>query len=591
MRWDPQRFARWLRRYAWVPGPGGAPVKLVPNKGQARSLVELPALKGVAGLYPCPKGRQAGFTTWCLLFVGYLCAEHPGISCLVMTPNEEPIGMEVLARWRRLLQLLGHHGVAVLAGPMPNNKNETGFSNGSRVSWHHVGGTATVADSVGRSTTLDFVLATEFAFPHEASLLAIAMESLEPALERAGAPMVLDSTPGVHPGTGTPFVDYIELVLRGELPGSVFFQPWWEVEASHHRHALSVPHAQFAGTVTEEERGLIRAHGLSYEQLAWRRSKLAKGGPRKFRKAYPESLADVLMASDASETLFDPDVMSQLRSRGRGGTFTAPLPWISAKAAIPLALKLPRGVLDLLTLAKWRKDPNELGEGYCRVWRLPEASGSTGGGWRGLRRARRQAYAGIDTSDGKPGSDWQVCTVIDEHGRLCAVLRVRVDPARFAALCQRLLEWYGAMSVIEAPHGALVHRFLTGCYQWSTWGECPPPGATEGEIAVLERACTCELRYEQTTTSNRPQIMSAAMVALEAPGGCPDAETLKEMEDLYRDPRGKIVARAKRHDDLILSRGLAEYLRVRVLERALDPHQPRGRARGRAKRSKYDYLR
>lgn len=621
-RWDPAHFDAFLRRHAWVPGPGGEPVKLVPNRAQRRCLHEHPALRGVAGHYPCPKGRQAGWTTWWLLFCAFLCWFVPGVSILILTPNEDPTGLELIAKWRRLLQLLSTIGGAPLFSRLRNDsKNETTFDNGSRVTWHHIGGTESVADTVGRGGTYDFVLASEYGFPHEADLARRAMEALRPALERAGAPVVYDSTPGEAGGTGEPYLDVIRAVRDGLLRGLVFFVGWWEIEAPHHRAMVRGDLTAFGRSLSVEERGLIGKHGVTLDQLQWRRDQIALMGRPGFLKAYPERLEHLFDKRRRRSELFDADHLEEIREARDAGEWPEPLPlWELAalgldarpfESLVPsegivrfFAVRdgEPAGSVKRRMLGEGPAGRPEVGSGSRELerWLQRRQERERARGPRGVAEAAKEAakervrwryHAGIDSSDGYPDSDWQSCVVLDREGALAALVLVRVNPIRYAAICQALLEYYGATARIEAQHGALIAELIQGA--------TPPERlALAGDVSsasleVLEGAWGGPVEVVQTSRQSRPLIVDAAMTLLTsgAAGVVVDSAMLEQMEDLHRSSEGRIEARPGEHDDLFIALGLAGLERERWLQWA--PREARRPALGAMGRrgGRYGYLR
>lgn len=613
-RWSVEAFERWLERFVKVPGPGGSAVKMVPNPGQRRQLDECPAMRGVPGYYPQPKGRQAGNTTWWLCFKMFLCDTFPGITLIGLTPSEKDVGLEVLAKWRRLLQLAVSEGATAFADPRNDSKDETTFQNGSRVVWHHIGGTESVADSVGRAGTFDFVLATEFGFPHDAELARRAIEALDPALERFGAPIVFDSTPGEPEGTGEPYLEVIRGVRDGVLPGKIFFIGWWEVEHPHHRAPLTVPPTEFVESLMDEERALMRRHAVTLTQIQWRRNKIRKmKGRRAFFKAYPEQL-EHLFDRPPEKTLFDPAVLTALREARDLGEWPEPIPLDAFEEELDLrpmrALRPgqggvlifeapsergalpPSGSPDEARL-RWHASRGDRGAKIELATYLRRREG------RGRRRAARprqeeerpKYFAGLDSSDGFEGSDWQTLPILNENAALVCLVRVRAHPLHFAAISQSILTWYGAPARVEDQHGrevaTAIRAELTDSHL-ELAGDMP-----EGALEILKTRGSTALQVVPTNRAERPRIVGAALSLLERIEVVIHQVILDEMMGLERF-RGRVQAKKGKYDDITMALGMAGLCREAWLQRApetQDTAQARAPRRARSgRRSRYGYF-
>jgi hypothetical protein len=560
----------WIRDHAYVLRPDGTGIeKIALNRAQRRALT-VKGLRGQRGYHVLLKARQLGFTLLMLLVTAWACFRYPGISILWVTPVEDPIGLEIIHKWRTLLRVLAVKPGSGWIPTTADSYSQTTFSNGSRVSWCHIGGSESTSDAVGRAGTFAFCVLTEFGFPTDAEFARGALAALDPALERIDAPVIIDSTPGQLPGAGEAYRDLIHSILDGARQGSVTHFGWWEYEG--YTRQVRPSYAAFAATLTGEEIDLIRDLKLTLGQIAWRREKLAPrdnetpdDARRRFQKAYPETVREALIEYHEGG-VFPALLVRRISQKG----FEAPLTGLQVAQALPL--ELHGGTLDLLCRPAWgeRKHP----EGYCRIWKLPEAIPVSRKG--SLARSRPCYFAGIDCSDGLPGGDWQSLKLLDRLGDCCVSAAARIDKMRWAALCQRLLTWYGAMAHLERQHGELVFRYLT--QQIGDAEILANKAARPGELEIL-RTTFGNVFLEQTHRGSRTLIVDAALELLSDPDWCPDPETLQEMTDFIRRPSGRLEARGGAHDDRILATGFAGELRNEMLSSA-DSEQPRrsGRA-------------
>jgi hypothetical protein len=446
------------------------------------------------------------------------------------------------------------------------------------VTWHHIGGSESVSDSVGRAGTFALVVMTEFGFPTEARFALRALEAFEPTLKRVKAPVILDSTPGKLPGPGEPYRDIARDVIDGRREGGVLHLPWWTFE--EYRLDLE-PHdlLELATSLTPEELALLKTHRLSMHQLAWRRSELAprqgetaETARRRFLSSYTESVDDCFVEGGGDQ-LFESALLESIRVRLLTASIAAPLPGHEVIAAMPAELRA--GAVDLVGRPCLQGD---VGEGFVRVWSLPHHTSNR----------RDEYFAGVDCSDGLPGGDWQVLTILDRVGHRACYARVRINKYRFAALVQRIVTWYRAPGVIESQYGELIDRLVAAPVSED---ELDRQHGYAAELAILSEPCSL-LHLAQTTEPLRRLYMDALFELIADAEWQHDAETLREQRSLERDKKGRIVAMSGEHDDIMLSTSIAAHQRKEAMSRAR-PRQSRptrSKWHPRKRRKKYDYL-
>jgi hypothetical protein len=507
-----------------------------------------------------------------MAFLSALAIHYPGISILAVAAKDSDL-QEVLYKWRIIQGALIADPFAGHPGARHDSKDQYTYRNGSRVSWTAIGGAETVADAVGRAGTFGLVWMTELAFPDKPELVPIALEALRPAIRKARAGVIIDTTPNDPEGAGAAYHAVVQDTMEGRLPGDVHFWPWWM--DPENTEPLGQDPVAFARSLTSEERSLVLREGLTLQQIAFRRRLMTKPGMSvaaaraKFLIQYPETMAQAFAVRRQS-SLFNADVMSALEERFRYNDGPAP---ISVEDLQGLAHDNDR---DLVLRRLWGHPG--AAQGYTRTWAPPTGE---------------PTFAGVDCSEGLPGGDWQTLTILDAEGATLVEARHRVHPLRFAALAQRLLEAYRARARFEAQDGHLVHAYIT---QPQAQALILKHETYPGELAILARSwADCQMVHINTAT--RPRLITCAFAILEQDegAGCLTPECYREMLDLRRKPSGKIEARdgAKCHDDLIKSKGLAGWMREDAMTRtrsqevrkALRGVRTRGRARGR-----YSYL-
>lgn len=159
-------------------------------------------------------------------------------------------------------------------------------------------------EQVGETTVMDFeinhadhsycilqgaVSNSEVAFWSDAEkILAGAMQGGNPDI-------ILESTPN---GTGGWFYERcMEAAADSKSPWKLHFFPWWWDVA--YRLPLDAEPFDYRKTLDDEEKLLVKTHGLTLEQIAWRRKKKSEL-KRLFPQEYPESIETCFLVSGVS---------------------------------------------------------------------------------------------------------------------------------------------------------------------------------------------------------------------------------------------------------------------------------------------------
>lgn len=583
--WDAEKVWSWVEEHARIRNERGREVPFRLNSIQSLARDQVGFFGGAERQWSViVKPRQVGFTSLWMAWATAAMITHPGLQILAVTPSEKT-HPEILAKWRSMQTLIRSSGAGVHPGPAHDNAGEYDMRNGSRLAWHIIGGTEGSAESVGRGGTYQAVILTELAFVIDPDAAAAAIAALLPAIDNAGASVLVDSTPNGTTGPGLTYYDLVQRVGTGDMSGGVHFWPWWLDDSKRDSLSGRDP-VKLAGSLTKEERELMQRERLTLGQIAWRRRRMrypnmnARQGRLRFLQEYPESLEGCFRRP--SSAIFDAELLEDLQVKHQSKGFTPPLtrPEVIALFA-RMGLEVRPGMIE--ARAAW---DGLTAQGYCRIWRPPTRDEPSKGRWQGRRRARY--FIGVDSSDGRAKSDWQVATVLDREGAVCALARVRCDPMRFAALIQRLAILYGASVMVERQYGELIVEWLT---QRVRRDQVEQRGRLWSECSVLAESYS-DVTMQQTTARTRPQLIDAAMSSLEDPDGCTDPETLDEMTALRRHD-GRLEASPGAHDDIIMSRGLAELHRRQTLASGAREQAERGRRirAGKAmRRRRWSYL-
>jgi hypothetical protein len=250
----------------------------------------------------------------------------------------------------------------------------------------------TAADAqAGRGATIHHLHATEVArWPRDA---AATLASLRAAVTPEGE-ITLEST-----ANGASGCFYDEWQRAEETGTTRHFFPWWW-EDSYRRPAAPRP-------FTDEESALVRDHGLSAEQIAFRRE-IRAGFRGLARQEYAEDAEECFLASGNS--VFDVALIEErLREVGPSG--------------------------EPARLARF----------------LPAAKG-------------REYILGVDPAEGTAEGDFACVQVIDRcTGMQCAELHARMDPAELARQVAALArEYHHALVAVESNGPGLSVLALLG---------------------------------------------------------------------------------------------------------------------------------
>lgn len=528
------QFLRWLREHAWAKtAQGWRP--FVITRGQYQAVQSLGFFERQRGWWAAVKARQVGFTTLALLWSLWFCLTNPGVVVLWVMPTDE-IASEILQTFREMVEWHRGYVPGLEQGIYPDNARHSGFSNGSRIKWAVIGGTEGTADLVARGATCDAAVFSELAYPVEEHLVRVAMDALGPALERNGAPCLIDSTPNGDAGPGAPYHEMVCEIRAGQREGGAFLFQWW----LEPQYSDPAPEG-IEGTYDADERAGVEAHGWTPGQVAWRR-RMRAGGARareKFQEKYVESWEGAFLPRGGDHPV-DGGLIRAAERLFSAGLMRQPLSVRELEAAGLRAVCAD----DPL---HWQ---TQSGRGLTQVFKIPQEAGRT--------------WAAIDCADGHAGSDWQALAVVDELGELAALAYLRVDPLRVAAAAQRLCEWYGVEVLVVESQKA--EPALGAIRRAQAVEVAQVRGAKQGELEVLGRRYEGRVVVQHTTEAVHDEAMDAALRVYGEAERIVSWAVLTELRDLRRKGE-RLKARDGGHDDALMATGLAERQRRRDMLR------------------------
>jgi hypothetical protein len=237
------------------------------------------------------KSRQQGSSTYTTARHFRLVTANPGTRCQIVT-HESAATRNLFAIVKRYNEHLPpEHKLNVTT----DNAESLVFGNDSG----YMVATASTED-VGRSGTANYLHCSESAFYHDLQAQLASLFQVLP--EEPGTEAIIESTPLSY---GDAFHQFFLKAQSGENGYKAIFIPWTLTR----EYAALLPEGF---ELTDEEKELIALHGLTREQCAWRRQKVAIMGTEMFEREY-----SLDAASAFQQSAFDSFIPPQLVLRAR----------------------------------------------------------------------------------------------------------------------------------------------------------------------------------------------------------------------------------------------------------------------------------
>ena len=271
-----------------------------------------------------------------------------------------------------------------------------------------------------------------------------------------------------------------------------------------------------------KELELADEHGLDFDQLYWRRLKIAESGERKFVQEYPSNPEEAFLVSGSS--VFDAKKLSDLE----------PVPY-KKKMRLDLDSKF------------WE----DTVEGDLEVYEYPQHD---------------EPYViGADVALGV-GKDFSAAVVLDRERRVVAVYRNnRIDPSKFGEFLFYLGRYYNnALLAVESNSmGIATLQKLDDMEYINLYKQT--------KIANVSKEEGERLGF-RTTTATRSTIIGNLKNAIENEDVyIPSPEVIQELKDYIVNDSGKAEAAPGCYDDTVMSLAIAlEILRTHYDKLVID---------------------
>jgi len=364
------------------------------------------------------------------------------------------------------------------------------------------------SSSFGRSATLTNVHFSEFAFYPEP-------EQVFTSAGQAGTPrrIILETTAN---GMGTFFYKLWNDAKEGKSNYAPHFFSWADFPDYAAPSNVMIE-------MTTEEKKLKELHGLTMQQLAWRRLKMSEFvSEYMFKQEYPLFPEEAFISS--GNPVFNVEALSFYKGlRGM--------------------IKPPKFIGNLTGFKPPFLEENP--GGYIKVWEKPKPN--------------RQYVIGADPCEGIKGGDYACAQVIDRQSfDQVAVWHGHIDADQFGRELFKLGTWYNNAMIAPERNSIGIATVITlrDLYYANLW--------TRERVGGYADTLTKDLGW-QTDSKTRPLIIGNSARALrDKLLGLHDEATLMELFSFQYDESGRAGGVPGSHDDRVMALMIAIEMYNRV---------------------------
>ena len=323
---------------------------------------------------------------------------------------------------------------------------------------------------------------------------------------------------------------------NGESDWELIFLSWKDHDEYQRKFVNEAERHYFMQTMTPLEKDVMSKHGLTLEQMNWRRRTIkdkCAGKLHKFHEEYPLTAEEAFITS--GKRVFPDDIVRPHEK----------------------TLLEPKYVGDIyMTENRPQFVPNS--QGYLKIWKMPS---------RG-----HQYVIASDSSDGLTGGDPAAAVVLDRTTwEQVAVLRGAIVPDLFGDMLFSLGLWYNvALLIPEVNNQGLVTviRLRDLAY---------PRISTHERFAIDPNSGVADTTMElgwKTTEKSKPVIINDLSGALrEILLVIHDKNTYKEVCHYSVLPDGKYGGTGGYHDDLVITLAIAVHYAKKIPENTYQQEQ------------------
>ena len=444
------------------------------------------------------KARQQGISTYCTARTAWKSYYTPNARSVIMA-HDSATSDALFSMSKNLIDQMEED---FRPGLIASNAKEIKFEHNNAGYRLYTAG----SPEAGRGTTPTIAHLSEVAFwTFDEKILAGLFQGIS---QSNGTEVILESTAN---GAKGEFFRLWKTAERGYDKGDSeylpIFLPWF-ITSEYRREAPE----NFEPDTKEQE--LIKDFNLDFDQLYWRRLKIAESGERKFMQEYPSYSEEAFLVSGSS--VFDLKKLIDIE----------PVPYLK-KMRLDLDSKL------------WE----DTAEGDIEIYDYPQHD---------------EPYViGADVSLGV-GKDYSAAIVLNSDREVVGVYRNnRIDPSKFGDLLFYLGRYYNnsLLAVESNSMGIATLQKLDDMGYVNLYRQT--------KISNISKEEGDRLGF-RTTTATKSTIIGNLKNAIENEDVyIPSADMLQELKDYTANENGKTEAAPGCHDDTVMSLAIAlEILRT-----------------------------
>ena len=449
------------------------------------------------------KGRQMGISTEIGAWLYWWVSQRTGQKALVVAHKSEST-QTLFDMTRRF-----HDNMVDILKPNTRYSSRKELSFGVLDSSYAI--VTAGGDGIVRSETITAAHLSELAFWPKGSAKDNFSGLMDAVPTERGTAVFIESTANGMHGV---FYEQCRAAQNKEGAFEFVFLPWFWDDGYR-----SKPTPGF--TPTPEEERLMENYGLDFEQLAFRRIKIAEKGVDLFKQEYPCNAEEAFLTS--GRPVFNPEETQRMMD----------------ECQEPIRLMALETVVDDDNKIDWKWEESPIGE--LAVYREFDPA--------------ETYYIGADVGLGV-GKDYSVAVVLDSHRNQVAIWRSdQYAPDRFGKILAHLGRAYSdAMICCERNnHGILTNRVIHNDEQY-------PHVYTEMVLDKISDAETEQLGF-LTTQKTKPLVINKLRAIIrDREITIPDIDTIRELQQFTVSTSGKMEAESGTNDDIVIALALANHI-------------------------------
>lgn len=497
---------RWLLNFVKITTNTGEIVNFKVNDQQKLFIDDMKRFNVIA------KARQIGFSTMSLALCLWMACNRPRTNYLIVSYKQES-STSLFDKLKQMYDDLPHDKYPNYFPKCTlNNRGQLKLENGSSITLATAGG-----KDVGRGTTYEYVLLSEFAFYENQDSILL---SAEQALAKSKSSKLVIET------TSNGFNSYQKLFMnayKGESKYKAFFFPFYsssyakqfkdDYEEAEGWYRANNKGQRLSKDDLESDELFLLEQGASLKQLMWRRWKLLDMTLQQFYQEFPATPMESFISSGMN--VFDNQKIVE-----RSNYLSSPMD------KKELHMKMSDTLLKYVGKQLF-------------IYGLPVEG--------------KRYYAGVDTAQGVGGDDSTI-SILDEEGeQVASFYHNKVSIYEFSEIVNDLGKWfnYAYLTVERQGFGVPLLERLRKKYEYMNLHKHKQFNQQTGKQRIQLGFNTTQVSKNIMVTDLKEQF-ELEMILINC------SETLNQMM-LFVEKDGKTGNKRgnENHDDLVIAIGLA----------------------------------